>query len=215
MTAGGAPGSDGAMTGRGVGTRPRRPPDPPHRSTPAPRGAPAASRAVLPPFKPAAPPAVIPAKAGIHGGDRSAPAARAARTSARSAPPDTGTAPTGPRGRGAARRRLAVGCVAGWPLVHFLPRSSLGRRDPATVWGDGGGSRAGRCPPAVGPGGAGGIEAAFHGAARGTRRPAAKADADRRAWQASMDAFQAEMRRLAERQAHVEGALSTAAAGQP
>ena len=21
----------------------------------------------------------------------------------------------------------------GWPLVHFLPRSSLGRRDPATV----------------------------------------------------------------------------------
>ena len=41
------------------------------------------------------------------------------------------------------------------------------------------------------------------------------ADADRRAWQASMDAFQAEMRRLAERQAHVEGALSTAAAGQP
>ncbi len=42
-----------------------------------------------------------------------------------------------------------------------------------------------------------------------------QAAADRRAWQASMDAFQAEMRRLAERQAHVEGALSTAAAGQP
>ena len=32
----------------------------------------------------------------------------------------------------------------GWPLVHFLPESSLGRRDPATVRGDGGGSRAGR-----------------------------------------------------------------------
>ena len=43
----------------------------------------------------------------------------------------------------------------------------------------------------------------------------AEAAADRRAWQASMDAFQTEMRRLAERQAHVEGALSTAAAGQP
>ncbi len=53
-----------------------------------------------------------------------------------------------------------------------------------------------------------------------------RADADRRAWQASMDAsrdkadrdreaFRAEMQRLAERQAHVEGALSTAAAGQP
>ena len=43
----------------------------------------------------------------------------------------------------------------------------------------------------------------------------AEAAADRRAWQVSMDAFQTEMRRLAERQAHVEGALSTAAAGQP
>ena len=42
----------------------------------------------------------------------------------------------------------------------------------------------------------------------------AQAAADRRVWQASMDAFQAEMQRLAERQAHVEGALSTAAAGQ-
>ena len=43
----------------------------------------------------------------------------------------------------------------------------------------------------------------------------AQAAADRRAWQASMEAFQTEMRRLAERQAHVEGALSTATAGQP
>ena len=54
----------------------------------------------------------------------------------------------------------------------------------------------------------------------------AQAAADRRSWQASMDAwrdksdrdreaFRAEMQRLAERQAHVEGALSTAAAGQP
>ena len=52
------------------------------------------------------------------------------------------------------------------------------------------------------------------------------ADADRRAWQASMEAwrdksdrdreaFRAEMQRLAERQAHVEGALSTAAASKP
>ncbi len=54
----------------------------------------------------------------------------------------------------------------------------------------------------------------------------AEAAADRRAWQASMDAFRekadrdreafrAEMQRLAERQAHVEGALSTAAASKP
>ena len=54
----------------------------------------------------------------------------------------------------------------------------------------------------------------------------AQAAADRRAWQASMDAsrdkadrdreaFRAEMQRLAERQAHVEGALSTAAASKP
>ena len=53
----------------------------------------------------------------------------------------------------------------------------------------------------------------------------AEAAADRRAWQATMDAFRekadadreafrAEMRRLAERQAHVEGALSTAAVGR-
>jgi len=33
----------------------------------------------------------------------------------------------------------------------------------------------------------------------------AEAAADRRAWQASMDDFRADMRRLAERQAHVEG----------
>ena len=48
----------------------------------------------------------------------------------------------------------------------------------------------------------------------------AEAAADRRAWQASMDAFreemrifEREMRRLAERQAHLEGALTTATAG--
>ena len=54
----------------------------------------------------------------------------------------------------------------------------------------------------------------------------AEAAADRRAWQATMDAFRekadadreafrVEMRRLAERQAHVEGALSTAAIRSP
>lgn len=25
----------------------------------------------------------------------------------------------------------------GFPLVHFIPKSSIGRRDPATVWGGG------------------------------------------------------------------------------
>ena len=35
-----------------------------------------------------------------------------------------------------------------------------------------------------------------------------------REFRRAMDAFRAEMQRLAERQAHVEGALSTAAAGQ-
>ena len=42
----------------------------------------------------------------------------------------------------------------------------------------------------------------------------AEAAAGRRAWEASMEAFRSEMRRLAERQARVEGALNTAAAGQ-
>ena len=53
-----------------------------------------------------------------------------------------------------------------------------------------------------------------------------RADADRRDWQASMDAFEekadadreafrAEMQRLAERQAHVEGALSIATGRTP
>ena len=40
-------------------------------------------------------------------------------------------------------------------------------------------------------------------------------DADMREFRRAMDAFRAEMQRLAERQARVEGALSTAAAGQP
>ena len=42
----------------------------------------------------------------------------------------------------------------------------------------------------------------------------AEAAADRRAWQVSMEAFRSEMRRLAERQARVEGALNTAAASR-
>ena len=37
----------------------------------------------------------------------------------------------------------------------------------------------------------------------------AAADADRRAWQQSMDIFRQEMLRLAERQSHLEGRLST------
>ena len=35
------------------------------------------------------------------------------------------------------------------------------------------------------------------------------ADADRRAWQATMDTFRQEMLRLAERQSHVEGRLES------
>ena len=63
-------------------------------------------------------------------------------------------------------------------------------------------------------------------AAADRRAMQATAAADRRAWQATMDAFRekadadreafrAEMRRLAERQAHVEGALSTAEVRSP
>ena len=69
------------------------------------------------------------------------------------------------------------------------------------------------------------IQAQVEAADRRAVADRAEAAADRRAWQASMDAFRekadadreafrAEMRRLADRQARVEGALNTAAAGR-
>ena len=58
------------------------------------------------------------------------------------------------------------------------------------------------------------IQAQVEAADRRAIADRAEAAADRRAWQASMEAFRSEMRRLAERQARVEGALNTAAAGR-
>ena len=55
------------------------------------------------------------------------------------------------------------------------------------------------------------IQAQVEAADRRALADRAEAAADRRAWQTSMEAFREEMRRLAERQAHVEGALSIAA----
>ena len=59
------------------------------------------------------------------------------------------------------------------------------------------------------------IQAQVEAADRRALADRAEAAADRRAWQASMEAFREEMRRLAERQAHVEGALSIAAGRTP
>ena len=44
-------------------------------------------------------------------------------------------------------------------------------------------------------------------------RNTSRLDADRRAFQAGMDAFRAEMQRLAERQSHVEGKVDERGAG--